>query len=89
MLAPETLIETWDVPVYVLVLEQPFLNGSLLYPPAYFTPDCDDARQSVRDLDALEPQLLVTGHGRAMSGINMQRALHDLATHFDRVARPH
>jgi hypothetical protein len=54
----------------------------------YFTPDCESARESVRRLARLEPELAVTGHGRALGGPEMRRALHVLADRFDTVARP-
>jgi glyoxylase-like metal-dependent hydrolase (beta-lactamase superfamily II) len=57
-------------------------------PPMYYTSAWDAARESVRTLAALEPELVVTGHGRAMRGGEMRRALHSLARDFDEVARP-
>jgi glyoxylase-like metal-dependent hydrolase (beta-lactamase superfamily II) len=57
-------------------------------PPAYFTPDWDAARRSVRELAALEPYNAITGHGVPMSGPGMLRELQALARDFDRVAIP-
>lgn len=57
-------------------------------PPAYFTPDWDHARDSVRRLEALAPEVLVTGHGLPMRGSHMRMQLGHLAARFDRVARP-
>ena len=57
-------------------------------PPKYFTPDWEAARRSVEKLAALEPELVVTGHGRAMRGAEMRAALHELAQGFDRLAVP-
>ena len=57
-------------------------------PPMYYTPDWEDARVSVCKLATLEPELAVTGHGRAMKGADMRRALHQLADNFDEVAVP-
>ncbi len=54
-------------------------------PPAYFTQDWGAARESVKRLAALEPDVLVTGHGRSMRGDGMRRELRDLAEQFDRV----
>jgi hypothetical protein len=42
----------------------------------------------VQKLAALEPELVVTGHGRAMHGPEMRQALKQLAQNFDRVAVP-
>jgi glyoxylase-like metal-dependent hydrolase (beta-lactamase superfamily II) len=57
-------------------------------PPAYFTPDWVTAGASVRRLAALEPELVVTGHGPSMRGAELRRELHALADDFDRVAVP-
>ncbi len=57
-------------------------------PPQYFTPDWESARTSVETLAAVEPELVVTGHGPAMRGAEMRAALHALARDFDRVAVP-
>ncbi len=54
-------------------------------PPAYATPDWRSAGRSVAALAALEPEVLATGHGRALAGPAMRRALHRLADHFDEV----
>jgi glyoxylase-like metal-dependent hydrolase (beta-lactamase superfamily II) len=51
-------------------------------PPAYFTGDWDAAERSVRALAELEPQVLATGHGPAMSGASMRTQLHHLADRF-------
>jgi glyoxylase-like metal-dependent hydrolase (beta-lactamase superfamily II) len=57
-------------------------------PPAYFTPDWDRARDSVRALSALEPQLVLAGHGQPWSGTDMQARLRALAANFDTTERP-
>jgi hypothetical protein len=54
----------------------------------YFTPDWASARASVERLAALDPEVAVTGHGRAMRGPAMREALHALARDFDRIAVP-
>jgi glyoxylase-like metal-dependent hydrolase (beta-lactamase superfamily II) len=57
-------------------------------PPAYYTSDWSLARESVRALAALDPEVAATGHGRPLRGAAMRSALHDLAGRFDEV-RPH
>jgi glyoxylase-like metal-dependent hydrolase (beta-lactamase superfamily II) len=64
--------------------QRPELHG----PPAYFTSDWDAARESVRRLAALEPEVLATGHGVPLTGHTMRAALRRLADDFDRIARP-
>ena len=69
---------------YAVLTQSPEMHG----PPMYFTPDWDSARQSVRTLAALKPDVVVTGHGQAMRGPRMQAALEELAARFDDVAIP-
>ena len=57
-------------------------------PPAYFTSDWTAAKVSVRKLAALEPRVVVPGHGKPLTGIDVAQALHRLADDFDRVAVP-
>ena len=57
-------------------------------PPAYFTPDWDSARDSVRKLSELRPLVLATGHGIPLAGKRSMELLAELAADFDRVARP-
>ena len=40
------------------------------------------------ELATLRPELVITGHGRAMRGPQMQEALNLLARNFDRIAVP-
>ncbi|HUR60732.1 MAG TPA: MBL fold metallo-hydrolase [Opitutaceae bacterium] len=84
LLAGDAFITTRQESAYAAMTEKPEMHG----PPRYFTPDWDAARESVRRLAALEPELVLTGHGRAMQGPEMRDALHTLARDFDRIARP-
>ncbi|MCP2012965.1 glyoxylase-like metal-dependent hydrolase (beta-lactamase superfamily II) [Deinococcus sp. HSC-46F16] len=65
------------------------LRPTLIHrPPAYYTPNWDEARDSVRRLSALHPWLVVTGHGHPMSGPEMDADLARLARNFDELGRP-
>ncbi len=66
------------------IAQTPELHG----PPQYLTPDWVSAKQSVETLAALEPKLVITGHGHALKDSAMRDALHTLAREFDRVAVP-
>lgn len=57
-------------------------------PPMYFTPDWQQARRSVERLAALEPEFVITGHGRPVMGAALRQALHTLARNFDQLAVP-
>jgi glyoxylase-like metal-dependent hydrolase (beta-lactamase superfamily II) len=84
LIVGDAFITTRQESVYSAIVQKPEMHG----PPMYYTSDWDSARESVRALAALEPELAVTGHGRAMQGPEMRRALHMLARDFDEVARP-
>jgi glyoxylase-like metal-dependent hydrolase (beta-lactamase superfamily II) len=76
---------TTDQESFLAVARQaPMLQG----PPAYFTPDWDQARDSVRKLAALRPHVVAPGHGLPMVGEELARKLEVLAEDFDRIARP-
>lgn len=51
-------------------------------PPKYFTPDWIEATRSVKSLADLEPNVIVTGHGKALYGDEARKALHKLAKNF-------
>ncbi len=84
LIAGDAFVTTAQESAYAAVTQEPELHG----PPKYFTHDWQAARESVRRLAALEPELAVTGHGRAMRGAKMREALQVLAREFDRVAVP-
>jgi len=80
----DAFITTAQESAYAAATQKPELHG----PPMYFTPDWVSAKASVERLAALEPEVAVTGHGRAMRGPEMRAALHALARDFDRIAVP-
>ena len=84
LIAADAFITTAQESAYAVATQRPELHG----PPMYFTPDWVSAKASVETLAALEPELVVTGHGPAMQGAEMQAALHTLAREFDRIAVP-
>jgi glyoxylase-like metal-dependent hydrolase (beta-lactamase superfamily II) len=84
LIVGDAFVTTRQESAYAVALQKAEMHG----PPMYYTPDWDSARESVRALAALEPELVVTGHGRAMRGEEMRLALHALAQNFDEVARP-
>ncbi len=84
LIVADAFVTTAQESAYSVATQEPELHG----PPKYFTPDWVAARASVETLAALEPEVVVTGHGQAMQGTEMRRALHELARDFDRVAVP-
>ncbi|GIN20139.1 MAG TPA: MBL fold metallo-hydrolase [Bacillus bacterium] len=57
-------------------------------PPRYLTPDWDTAWESVKKLESLKPEVVVTGHGIPMEGEELSRNLEKLASDFDKIAIP-
>jgi len=85
VLLPGDAFCTTDQNSFLAVATQkPELNG----PPAYYTPDWDSARESVRQLAALRPLTIAPGHGQPISGEQVADQLAALAADFDRIARP-
>ena len=84
LIAGDAFVTTAQESIYAAATQRPEMHG----PPMYFTPDWVSAKASVETLAALEPEIAVTGHGRAMRGPEMRAALHTLARDFDRVAVP-
>jgi glyoxylase-like metal-dependent hydrolase (beta-lactamase superfamily II) len=84
LIAGDAFVTTAQESVYAVAVQEPELHG----PPMYLTIDWDAARSSVRVLAALEPERVITGHGRPLQGSEMRRALNALAQDFDTVAVP-
>jgi glyoxylase-like metal-dependent hydrolase (beta-lactamase superfamily II) len=84
LIVGDAFVTTAQESVYAAITQEAEMHG----PPMYFTPDWRAARESVRTLAALEPELVVTGHGRPMRGPHMRTALRQLAREFDDIAVP-
>ncbi|MCX7710849.1 MAG: MBL fold metallo-hydrolase [Clostridia bacterium] len=57
-------------------------------PPAYFTTDWKAAWDSVKQLEALNPQVVISSHGLPLSGEKLTNELKELARNFDKLAIP-
>jgi glyoxylase-like metal-dependent hydrolase (beta-lactamase superfamily II) len=84
LIAGDAFVTTKQESVYAAARQEPEMHG----PPMYYTPDWESAKSSVQRLAKLEPELAITGHGRAMKGADMRAALHVLADNFDAIAVP-
>jgi glyoxylase-like metal-dependent hydrolase (beta-lactamase superfamily II) len=84
LIVGDAFITTRQESAYAAAVQRPEMHG----PPMYYTQDWKAAGESVNRLAELEPQLAVSGHGRALQGGKMREALHTLAREFDRVAVP-
>ncbi|MBC9179667.1 MBL fold metallo-hydrolase [Roseomonas ludipueritiae] len=84
LVAGDAIITTAGESAYATAVQEPELHG----PPKYFTHDWQAAEASVAELAALEPELVVAGHGMAMRGEAMRAALHRLSREFRQLAVP-
>jgi glyoxylase-like metal-dependent hydrolase (beta-lactamase superfamily II) len=84
LIAGDAIVTTGQESAYEVALQTPEMHG----PPRYFTPDWEKAENSVAALAALEPELIVTGHGLPVKGAGMRAALSRLAADFKNIAVP-
>jgi glyoxylase-like metal-dependent hydrolase (beta-lactamase superfamily II) len=84
IIAGDAFITTRQESAYAAAVQKPEMHG----PPMYFTQDWVAARESVRVLATLRPELAITGHGPAMRSNEMRGALRALARDFDEIAVP-
>jgi glyoxylase-like metal-dependent hydrolase (beta-lactamase superfamily II) len=57
-------------------------------PPRYYTTDWEAAYESVQSLEALKPEVAVTGHGLPMNGEELRENLSYLTANFREIAKP-
>jgi len=84
LIAGDAIVTTIQESVMSVMMQKKKMSG----PPKYFTYDWAAARNSVLAIADLHPEVVATGHGKPMSGPDMQAALHNLSRHFDELAVP-
>ena len=84
LIAGDAFVTTGQESAYEVAMQTPEMHG----PPRYFTPDWELAETSVVTLAALEPELVITGHGVPVKGQGMRNALNRLSRNFREVAVP-
>ncbi|MFN2438610.1 MAG: MBL fold metallo-hydrolase [Chitinophagaceae bacterium] len=78
LIAGDAFVTTNQQSVIAVMTQRKELCG----PPKYFTMDWGAAARSVKALSALQPQVAATGHGHAMYGPEVRKALNRLAKDF-------
>lgn len=78
LIAGDAFVTTMQESMLAVITQKKFVCG----PPKYFTPDWISAARSVKHLAALEPNVIVTGHGQAMYGDEARKELHKLSREF-------
>jgi glyoxylase-like metal-dependent hydrolase (beta-lactamase superfamily II) len=84
LVSADAVITTAQESAYAVLTQEPELHG----PPKYFTTDWQAAAESVRKLESLRPEILLSMHGRPLAGPHMRAAFRSLATRFEEVAVP-
>lgn len=84
LIAGDAFVTVKQESLYKVVFQKKEISG----PPKYFTVDWESARESVKTLSDLNPEIAVTGHGEAVEGKELEDSLSDLIEHFDERALP-
>lgn len=84
LIAGDAFITVRQDSLYKVLFQKEEING----PPRYLTTDWATAWQSVKKLEALQPELAITGHGTAMKGKELKNGLTRLAENFQKLAVP-
>ena len=84
LIAGDAIVTTGQESVYEVLTQKPEMHG----PPRYLTPDWDEAERSVALLASLEPEVIITGHGRPVKGETMRARLKELSANFLSIAVP-
>jgi glyoxylase-like metal-dependent hydrolase (beta-lactamase superfamily II) len=84
LIAGDAFVTTTTESVFSVLLQTKKISG----PPKYLTYDWALAKESVKSLMNLEPEVVASGHGRPMKGSVVRKCLHNLSDHFYSVATP-
>ena len=84
LIAGDAFITVRQDSFYKVLFQKMEVNG----PPRYLTPNWDSAKKSVEKLNAIKPQLAVTGHGPAIEGEELKVGLQYLVDNFEKSAVP-
>lgn len=84
LIAGDAVVTTKQESVFSVMAQKKVLSG----PPKYFTPDWGSAARTVRELAALEPNVIASGHGPSMYGDEARKALHKMSREFWHMGMP-
>jgi glyoxylase-like metal-dependent hydrolase (beta-lactamase superfamily II) len=84
LIAGDAFVTVRQDSFYKVLTQQAEVNG----PPVYLTTDWTVAKESVKKLDYLKPDLVISGHGPSMEGDELKKGLSKLAREFDEIAVP-
>lgn len=84
LIAGDAFVTVRQDALYEVLIQKEEVNG----PPRYLTTDWQEAWNSVKALQALNPLTAITGHGTAMEGDDLHIGLRRLVNEFDTLAIP-
>ncbi|AYO58250.1 MBL fold metallo-hydrolase [Chryseobacterium sp. 6424] len=84
LISADALITVKQDSLYKVLIQKEEICG----PPVYLTTNWSQARESVEKLAALNPQILVPGHGTAMSGPELKSGIEHLLANWEEEAVP-
>ena len=84
LISADALITVKQDAMYNVLIQKKEVCG----PPVYLTTDWPAAQQSVERLKALNPQIVIPGHGTAMEGAELNEGLNKLVANFQELAVP-
>ncbi len=84
LIAGDAFVTVKQESLYKVLTQTQEISG----PPRYYTTDWDAAYESVKTLEALNPEIAVTGHGIPMTGEDLRENLSYLTTNFKEIAMP-
>jgi glyoxylase-like metal-dependent hydrolase (beta-lactamase superfamily II) len=84
LIAGDALVTTKAESAFSVLFQKKKISG----PPKYITYDWALAKESVKTLMNLEPEIVASGHGSPMKGAEVRNALHNLSDHFYKEATP-
>lgn len=84
LISADAIITVKQDSMYKVLVQKKEVCG----PPVYLTTNWQAAYESVKKLEALNPQIVVPGHGTAMEGAELTEGLRKLVDEFDEVAVP-
>jgi len=77
-------VTTKQEDLYQVITQNVEISG----PPRYLTTDWEAAKESVVKLQQLDPQYVISGHGRPVEGAELKEGLDRLVAEWDELALP-
>lgn len=84
LIAGDAFVTVKQDSFYEVLVQKTEVHG----PPVYLTTNWEMAKESVEKLEALKPEVAITGHGSAMEGEELRKGLKHLVDNFEERAIP-